>query len=78
MEGPDSRRQEVLSWGAAATVGTNLVACLVVGAAIGFGLDRWLGTSPLMVAIWVLLGMGAGFRQLFRTVQRYGNDGNKR
>ncbi|MBI4871730.1 MAG: AtpZ/AtpI family protein [Candidatus Riflebacteria bacterium] len=53
--------------GLAFMVGTNLVSCLVVGAAAGFGLDWWLGSSPFGVAGGVLLGMIAGFVQLART-----------
>ncbi len=71
MDRPDRERREVLSWGMAAMVGTNLVACLVVSAGIGYGLDRWLGTAPVMIAVWVFVGMAAGFVQLYRTVKSF-------
>lgn len=52
------------------TVGTVIVACIVIGYFLGAWLDRKLGTSPWMVVIGVLLGTAAGFLELFRTVSR--------
>ena len=52
------------------TVGTGLVACIVMGYLLGSYLDRRLGTSPWLVLVGVLLGTAAGFVGLFRTVSR--------
>jgi ATP synthase protein I len=52
------------------TVGTVLVACIVVGYFLGSFLDRRLGTSPWLTVVGVLLGTAAGFVELFRTVSR--------
>jgi ATP synthase protein I len=52
------------------TVGTTLVACIVVGWWLGSVLDRRLGTSPWLVVVGVLLGTAAGFVGLFRMVSR--------
>ena len=52
------------------TVGTTLVACIVVGYLLGSVLDRKLGTSPWMVVVGVMLGTAAGFVGLFRMVAR--------
>src|SRR2546428_10174547 len=38
---------------------TELVAAVVVGAAIGWLVDRWLGISPLGVIVVLLLGFAA-------------------
>lgn len=48
------------------TVGVALVAATAIGLAIGYGLDRWLGTSPWMTMIFTLFGIVAGFLNLFR------------
>lgn len=45
-----------------------------VGYAIGYFLDRWLGTSYLYI-VFLLLGIGAGFVQLIRQLQRDTRDG---
>ena len=52
------------------TVGTTLVACIVVGYLLGSFLDRKLGTSPWLVVAGVLLGTAAGFVGLFRMVSQ--------
>jgi len=52
------------------TVGTILVACIVVGYLLGSYLDKRLGTSPWLVLVGVVLGTAAGFVELFRTVSR--------
>ena len=49
-------------------VGVELVAALAVGVAIGFGLDRWLGTTPWMLALFVVLGGAAGVANVWRVM----------
>jgi ATP synthase protein I len=45
---------------------TELVAGVLVGAAIGWLLDRWLGTSPLGLIVFLLLGFAAGVLNVMR------------
>jgi F0F1-type ATP synthase assembly protein I len=52
------------------TVGTSLVACIVLGYFLGSYLDPKLGTSPWLTVAGVFLGTAAGFVGLFRTVSR--------
>ena len=47
-------------------VGVELVAALGVALAIGFGLDRWLGTAPLFLVVFILLGGAAGVLNVWR------------
>jgi ATP synthase protein I len=42
----------------------------MIGLFIGLKLDEWLGTSPWLTAIFLLLGVIAGFRNLFVYVRR--------
>lgn len=39
---------------------SELLAATLVWGAIGFGLDRWLGTYPVLMAIGGLIGHGTG------------------
>jgi len=39
-----------------------------IGLAIGYGLDRWLGTSPWLTLVFTLFGIVGGFLNLFRDV----------
>jgi ATP synthase protein I len=45
---------------------TELVAGVLVGAAIGLLLDRWLGTSPWGLLVLLLLGFTAGVLNVMR------------
>jgi len=44
----------------------ELVAGVLVGAAIGWLLDRWLGTSPWGMIVFLLLGFAAGVLSVMR------------
>ena len=53
-------------WGVGARVGVEMVSALVVALAIGWGLDWWLGTRPIFLASFVLLGGAAGVLNVWR------------
>ena len=46
---------------------TELVAGVIVGAAIGWFLDRWLGISPWGFIVFLLLGFMAGILNVIRS-----------
>lgn len=46
---------------------TELVAGVIVGAAIGWILDRWLGISPWGFIVFLLLGFIAGILNVMRS-----------
>ena len=45
--------------------------CITLGAAIGYYLDRKLGTLPWLSAIFLLFGIAAAFINLFRTLDKF-------
>ena len=45
---------------------TELVAGVLVGAFIGWALDRWLGTTPGGMIVFLLLGFAAGVLNVIR------------
>ena len=45
---------------------SELVAGVLVGAAIGWALDRWLGSSPWGMIVFLLLGFVAGVLNVMR------------
>jgi ATP synthase protein I len=48
----------------------ELIAGVLGGLGIGWGLDRWLGTAPWFLLVFLLLGTAAGIYNVIR-------DGNK-
>ena len=47
----------------------ELVSGMLLGLAIGFGLDYLFGTQPIFLVIFVLLGFTAGVRTMLKTSQ---------
>lgn len=52
----------------------EFAAGILVGAAIGWLMDRWLGTRPWGMMVWLMLGFGAGIRNLMRAGARPPNN----
>jgi ATP synthase protein I len=63
---PDSLGGPTGSWGKGLRAGIELVSALIVGGAIGYGLDWWLGTRPILMGIFLLLGAIAGVMNVVR------------
>lgn len=55
----------------------ELVTGMVLGLAIGYGLDVLFGTRPLFLIIFVLLGFGAGIRVMLGTAKQMAKDAAK-
>ena len=62
--------------GELSSMGIAMVLATVIGLAGGYGLDRWLGTSPWLTLIGLSFGIVAGFVILFRTVKATERDLN--
>ena len=51
------------------TLGIQLVVSTFIGFGMGYYLDKWLGTHPWLMIIFLLLGIVAGFRNVFQQLQ---------
>jgi ATP synthase protein I len=60
----------VTSVGAALKISTELVAAVVVGATIGFILDSWFDTKPLLTICFFFMGVAAGILNVFKSAKR--------
>lgn len=61
--------------GVASTVGINLVISTFIGLAIGWLLDnKVFNTSPWFTIIFLILGIAAGFKYLFKIVSKMDNN----
>jgi ATP synthase protein I len=54
----------------ASTVGIHLVLATFFGLAIGYGLDRLFGTFPWLTALFFVMGVIAGFREVIRVAKK--------
>jgi ATP synthase protein I len=68
------RRELFRELGKYSALGLELAIAVILGLAIGYYLDKWLGTGPWMTVIWMAIGFAAGLRSLFRAAIRSGKD----
>ncbi len=54
----------------ASSMGIAMVLATVIGLAIGYFLDKWLDTSPWLTMIFLIIGIIAGFRNLYMIGKR--------
>ncbi len=56
--------------GNAFKLGTELVAAVVVGVIIGFILDNWFGTKPILIIVFFLFGSAAGILNVIKAAKK--------
>ena len=61
------------SLGKALKISTELVAAVVVGSIIGFLLDDWFDTKPLLTIWFFFIGVAAGILNVFRSAKKKQN-----
>src|SRR4051812_39077137 len=54
----------------ASSVGLEMGLSVTIGLVVGIYMDKWLGTQPWMMLLWLVLGLGSAFRGVFRAVNR--------
>jgi ATP synthase protein I len=69
---PRRRELERTAVGRAWRLTVEMVAALVVGLGIGWGLDRWLGTGPWLLLVFLLLGAATGIWNAVKTAAAIG------
>ncbi len=58
------------AWRVALRLGVEMVSALVVALAIGYGLDRAFGTRPILLLVFLPLGVAAGVLNAWRQFGR--------
>ena len=58
------------SLGKALKISTELVASVVVGSTIGFLLDSWFDTKPLLIICFFFMGVASGILNVFKSAKR--------
>ncbi|MDH5477355.1 MAG: AtpZ/AtpI family protein [Nitrospinota bacterium] len=54
------------------TAGVQIAVSVIIGFGMGLWIDRWLGTRPWFMLLFILLGVVAGFLNVYRIVQKSG------
>ena len=62
-----------LDYGSGLQAGIEVVAGVGFGALLGWALDRWLGTTPLFLIVFFMLGAAAGVLNAYRHLRRMQN-----
>jgi len=63
-------KQSPSSIGTAFKMSTELVSAVVVGTIIGFILDSWFDTKPILILIFFLFGAIAGIVNVIKAAKR--------
>tara|TARA_B100000029_G_scaffold263934_1_gene260093 strand:- start:48 stop:329 length:282 start_codon:yes stop_codon:yes gene_type:complete len=58
------------SFGKALKISTELVASVFVGSIIGYLLDNWFDTKPLLTICFFIMGVAAGILNVFKSAKR--------
>jgi ATP synthase protein I len=68
-EPPRGHRGEFTQGSLAWRMVTELVVGMLLGLAVGYGLDAVFGTLPVFLVVFVLLGFAGGVRTMLRTAE---------
>ena len=62
----DEEKKNLLkTLGTVSTMGSSMALAIAIGVYIGLKLDQWFGTKPWFFFIFMLIGIAAGFRNMF-------------
>ena len=65
-----NRGSNAASIGKALKISTELVAAVVVGSTIGYLLDGWFDTKPLLTICFFIMGVAAGILNVIRSAKK--------
>ena len=77
VEAPSSSKSDPSALARGFRLSTELVAGVLVGAFIGWALDKWLGISPWGMIVFLLLGFAAGVVNVMRAAGVSSGPGHK-
>ena len=66
----NNKSSNAASFGKALKISTELVAAVVVGSTIGFLLDSWFDTKPLLIICFFIMGVAAGILNVFKSAKK--------
>ena len=66
----NDKSSNAASLGKALKISTELVAAVFVGTTIGFLLDSWFDTKPLLIICFFFMGVVAGILNVFKSAKK--------
>ena len=66
----NDKSSNAASLGKALKISTELVAAVFVGTTIGFLLDSWFDTKPLLIICFFIMGVAAGIINVFKSAKK--------
>ena len=61
----------------ASSLGIHLVLSTAVGLILGWYLDKWFKTAPVLTIVFFFIGTFAGFRQIYLEIKKLGENDKK-
>ena len=74
IDGKKNEAANAASLGKALKISTELVAAVVVGTTIGFLLDNWFGTKPILTICFFFMGVAAGILNVIKSAKKMHNN----
>ncbi len=68
---PPARSSTQRQMGVAYRVMVEMIVGVAVGGFLGWWLDRWLGTAPILLVALIVLGFAAGAMNAYRAIRQY-------
>ena len=59
-------------------LGLTMAGCILFCFAVGYYLDKWLGTRGIFLVIFILLGIAGGGYTVYRQIQEMGGGGESK
>ena len=69
-----NRSSNAASLGKALKISTELVAAVVVGTTLGYILDSWFDTKPLLIICFFFMGVAAGILNVVKSAKQMGKN----
>ncbi len=66
----EDRKKFLKSLSVLSSIGISVVLAIAIAVIIGLKLDEWLGTGPWFFFFFLLIGIIAGFRNIFVIISR--------
>jgi ATP synthase protein I len=73
MDEKKNKKREFVEITRVTSVGIHLILCSLIGWFIGGLIDKHFHTSPIFTVFFLLIGIGAGFIYVFRTLGKIGD-----